>query len=137
MLKSQREAAPSDSASSPAKFGTQPQMEPVQNIRLKPQGVAPALQADAVSQHDNYAEQAAPGSAKKSVSSSASPAPNSVNRFSMMQTADEASAYDNSIMVDNDFDRREFNEIDILGALNRDDKGNVIVPIDEASGARR
>ena len=51
-----------------------------------------------------------------------------------MQTAEDQSAL--SIDVDADFDRREFNEIDILGALERDDKGNVIVPFDEKTGSK-
>ena len=36
-----------------------------------------------------------------------------------------------------EFDRRDFNEIDILGSLDRDDKGNVIVPVDDATGNKR
>jgi len=49
----------------------------------------------------------------------------------MLQTADDVSAMDNSFLGDH-FDslRREFNEIDVLGDLARDDRGNVIVPID-------
>lgn len=35
-----------------------------------------------------------------------------------------------------DFDCNDFNEIDILGTLDRDDKGNVIVPVDE-NGKKR
>ena len=49
-----------------------------------------------------------------------------------MMTADGASALEASMMA-GEFDRREFNEIDILGSLNRDNKGNVLVPIDPKS----
>ena len=52
--------------------------------------------------------------------------------ISAMMTADGASALEASMMA-GEFDRREFNEIDILGSLNRDNKGNVLVPIDSKS----
>ena len=32
--------------------------------------------------------------------------------------------------------RREFNEIDVLGDLARDDRGNVIVPVDQKTGGK-
>ena len=49
----------------------------------------------------------------------------------MLQTATEASVGDdNSIMDPVDFDRSEFNEIDIVGTLDRDERGNIIVPTD-------
>ena len=37
-----------------------------------------------------------------------------------------------------DFDsfRREFNEIDVIGDLARDDRGNIIVPIDHKTGSK-
>lgn len=57
--------------------------------------------------------------------------------MSMMQTADEASALDNSFFSDVEFEKRDFNEIDILGTLDRDDKGNIIVPLDEKTGSKR
>lgn len=55
----------------------------------------------------------------------------------MLQTADDVSAMDNSFLGDH-FDslRREFNEIDVLGDLARDDRGNVIVPIDQKTGSK-
>ena len=37
---------------------------------------------------------------------------------------------DNSILDAIDYDRSEFNEIDIVGTLERDDRGNVLVPVD-------
>ena len=44
---------------------------------------------------------------------------------------------DNSFMI-TDFDsfRREFNEIDVIGDLARDDRGNIIVPIDHKTGSK-
>jgi len=49
-----------------------------------------------------------------------------------MVTADDASALEGSFLasMNPEFERRDFNEIDILGSLNRDDKGNIIVPVD-------
>jgi len=49
MLKSQREAAPSEAANSPAKPGPQAQLEQqVKNVRLVPQGLATGkIKADA------------------------------------------------------------------------------------------
>lgn len=44
---------------------------------------------------------------------------------------------DASFINENEFEKRDFNEIDILGSLNRDDKGNIIVPIDENTGSKR
>jgi len=41
-MKSQREAASGESANFPSKFGSQTEIEPVKNIRIKPQGVASA-----------------------------------------------------------------------------------------------
>lgn len=32
--------------------------------------------------------------------------------------------------------RRDFNEIDIVGTLDRDEKGNIVVPNDEDTGAK-
>ena len=55
----------------------------------------------------------------------------------MLQTADEASALENSFIQDVEFDKRTFNEIDILGTLDRDEKGNIVVPIDESTNAKR
>lgn len=55
----------------------------------------------------------------------------------MLQTADEASAFDASFINDNEFEKRDFNEIDILGTLSRDDKGNIILPIDDSTGSKR
>jgi hypothetical protein len=40
-------------------------------------------------------------------------------------------------MQDLDYERRDFNEIDILGTLDRDDKGNIIVPVDENTGSKQ
>ena len=57
--------------------------------------------------------------------------------MSMLQTADEASGLENSFIASVEYERRDFNEIDILGTLDRDDKGNVIVPIDEKTGSKR
>ena len=62
--------------------------------------------------------------------------PGATHRMSMLQTADEASMMDNSILDAIDYDRSEFNEIDIVGTLERDDRGNVLVPVDE-NGNRR
>lgn len=81
-------------------------------------------------------------SVKKSVRSATSgqgsPAPGT-QRMSMMNTADEASAFDVSYIqgTDQDWERRDFNEIDILGNLFRDEKGNVVVPNDEKTGSKR
>ena len=58
-------------------------------------------------------------------------------KMSQMMTADEASAMDNSMLQDMEFDGRTFNEIDVLGNLNRDDKGNIIVPTDEKTGTKK
>ena len=55
----------------------------------------------------------------------------------MMQTADEASGFDNSFVSANALlGRRDFNEIDIVGTLDRDEKGNIVVPNDEDTGAK-
>ena len=51
-------------------------------------------------------------------------------------TADEASLGENSILEPISFDRHDFNEIDIFGTLDRDDKGNIIIPVD-ANGKKR
>ena len=58
------------------------------------------------------------------------------HRFSMLNTADEASGFNNSMMQDLEFGRRDFNEIDIVGNLDRDDKGNVVVPLDDKTGGK-
>mmetsp|Transcript_11899 Transcript_11899/g.16169 ORF Transcript_11899/g.16169 Transcript_11899/m.16169 type:complete len:109 (+) Transcript_11899:2605-2931(+) len=65
-----------------------------------------------------------------------SPVPNKMN-MSMLQTADEASGLENSFVLSVEYERRDFNEIDILGTLDRDDKGNIIVPTDEKTGSKR
>ena len=54
----------------------------------------------------------------------------------MLQTADEASLGENSTIETIEADRSEFNEIDIVGTLDRDEKGNIIVPVDE-NGKKR
>jgi len=69
-------------------------------------------------------------SVKSESSQNASPVPGTWKNMSMMQTADEASALDNSFYQDVEFERRDFNEIDILGSLDRDEKGNVILETD-------
>jgi len=60
-----------------------------------------------------------------------------INISAMMTAdADDASALEGSFMATMnpvEFERRDFNEIDILGKLNRDDKGNIIVPVDPKS----
>ena len=53
----------------------------------------------------------------------------------MLQTATEASI-DDSVMEPVEADRSEFNEIDIVGTLDRDDRGNIIVPTDENGNKR-
>ena len=65
---------------------------------------------------------------------------NSNNRaahLSVMQT-DENSFIDanvtNQMFFEPDVDYRKFNEIDILGELDRDDRGNVLLFLDEATG---
>lgn len=78
-------------------------------VRLKPQGV------------------------KKSTHGS--PDPDATHRMSLMNTADDISGFDNSYVQD-DLDHRTFNEIDIMGNLERDDKGNVVVPTDSKTGSR-
>ena len=55
--------------------------------------------------------------------------------MSMLQTATEASI-DDSVMEPVEADRSEFNEIDIVGTLDRDDRGNIIVPTDENGNKR-
>lgn len=86
-------------------------------------------------------EEAVVASPKKSVKSVASShaSPQATMRMSALQTADDASGFDNSFVqpAESDTERREFNEIDILGSLDRDDKGNVIVPTDEKTGSKR
>ena len=41
--------------------------------------------------------------------------------MSMLQTADEASGLENSFVLSVEYERRDFNEIDVLGTLDRDD----------------
>ena len=112
MLKAQIEAAPSDAASSPARLGNAASIDaPVQNVRIKPQGVAKtgSKQSDRVTVGDRAAqktprEQVSAFSPKKSATSSVgahSPIPSTGPggaRLSILQTADEASALDNSIL---------------------------------------
>ena len=66
--------------------------------------------------------------------------PQGTQRISALQTAaaDGGSGFDDSfIQQDTDYERRDFNEIDILGNLGRDDKGNILVPTDEKTGSKR
>ena len=59
------------------------------------------------------------------------------HNISAMLTADDASGLGDSFVMNVEFEKRDFNEIDILGTLDRDDKGNIIVPIDEKTGSKR
>jgi hypothetical protein len=114
--------------------------EPPTAVRLKPSGVATAATKVASPGPATPKQVIDAVSAKKSVSSSSSVAASPVpghHGLSIMNTADEVSALDNSIVQDLEFDRRDFNEIDILGTLDRDEKGNIIVPIDENTGSKR
>ena len=130
ILKSKREAAPSDSANSPGKFDKQGAFEANQRaIRLVPQAVAKPEAATPQDVSETV-------SVRKSVTGS--PAPGT-QRMSMMNTADDASAFDHSYIqtTDQDHERRDFNEIDILGNLTRDEKGNIVVPTDDKTGSRK
>lgn len=56
--------------------------------------------------------------------------------LSVLQTADEASLNEGqtTTMFEPELDIRGFNEIDIVGDLDRDDRGNVLLFLDEATG---
>jgi len=60
------------------------------------------------------------------------------DRHLSILNTDDASGLDNSIIggPTSDNFRREFNEIDVLGDLERDDRGNVIVPLNKKTGAK-
>ena len=144
MLKSQREAAPSEAANSPARHGSQESLASPSNVvRLVPQKLVSevALSSDAPSLNEarpvtvQNSKLASPiksvKSARSGSSQGTSPVPGAPVNMSMLQTADEASALDTSLVVDVEYEKRDFNEIDILGTLHRDDKGNIIVPVDE------
>jgi hypothetical protein len=53
-------------------------------------------------------------------------------RLSLQQTADEASQ--NEAAFESHVELRTFNEIDIIGDLDRDERGNVLLFLDEATG---
>ena len=152
MLKNQREAAPSDAANSPAKFGSTSDLGASQKaIRLVPQGIAKQptrVPSEATSLNEaqevvvkKSGNTSAIASPKKSSPSRASqvvsPAPDGGPlHMSMLQTADEASGFDNSFVQEVGFSVRDFNEIDIMGKLDRDEKGNIILPVDEKTGGK-
>ena len=149
MVKAQLEAAPSDGATSPARLGNGASIDqPVQNVRLKPQGVAKVGRVEVADRGAQKTPREQPVSSafspkKSGTSSQAAPSPvpsGTGNRLSLMQTADEASALDNSILDPDQQSQsigiRDFNEIDVLGTLDRDEKGNIIVPVDERTGAK-
>lgn len=63
---------------------------------------------------------------------------NEKHNISAMLTADDdVGGLGDSFVMNVEFEKRDFNEIDILGTLDRDDKGNIIVPVDEKTGSKK
>ena len=108
MLKSQREAAPSETANSPAKTSSQAALEETQKVvRIKPQSIAmeaapirQPIESPKVSDKRSPMKMTTPKKSAVSGRSSAAPSPvGGGAHMSMLQTADEASGFDNSFVA--------------------------------------
>lgn len=153
MIKSQQDEEPSKSANSPAKISktgvvkiapekiVSPKSPASSKKKKKKSGGSPdrSSRKDSPTRSRKEETPKKSGSPKRSAKSSQVISPGGASgkmNISAMMTADGASALDGSFVMNTEFERRDFNEIDILGTLDRDEKGNIIVPVDPNTGSK-